>query len=436
MKNRIKQILAMCCACALSFVMIGCDGGSKLRLVDDVNTDPVYLSFFSLGSLSDNDVTKFWSDRFTEQYNKRVYINYESADYYSGSEQTYRELLVRRLESSSPDDLYIINAEDVLEFEKKGYWLDLSDMDFVDNLSDAALYQSTHNGKVFSLPLSYTGFGFVWNIDMLSRLNLTIPQNLDEFKAVCAVLKANGILPYGANKGFALTVPAMSIGLNSLYSSENLNQQIDALNNGAPIGDHVESGFEFLEWMLQNGYMDGAQALNSTPREDDVKMFLNGECGFICSGLGDLRSHDVPFEWRQTGLPLLSGGSVAVYGANNRLCVNPDTKNLAAVRDFVEMIGTPDALAKSAAMDNAMSCAKVDNTPQPDEESQLITLLRSANQIPNQDFALHFNTWENIRDVARTLCSGGTVQDACALLNEKQLDDLANYGNIPLLDEE
>lgn len=433
MKPKLKRIAAFFAALVLAGAVVGCSGGgSRITLIDDVDTNPVYLSFFSPTGLSESDTAKYWSDRFTERYNKRAYINYEGASYYASENLSYRELLVKRLESSSPDDLYIINAEDVLEFEKKGYWMDLSDMQFVDNLSDAALYQSTYNGKVFSLPLSFTGYGFVWNVDLLARLGLTVPHNLAGFLNVCEKVKNSGILPYGANKGYALTVPAMGVGLNDLYSKSNITQEINALNSGAPISDYMLKGYEFLAMMIERGYLDPEQAINANPRAGDFEMFLNGECAFVCSSLGEFREKEMPFEWQQTGLPVLENNCISVYGAMRRVCVNPDTKNLDAVREFIEMIGTPDALAVSANLDRAMSSAKSDTTTEKPEESQLTNLLRASSQIPNQDFALHFNTWESIRDAARTLCTGSTPLEACAVLDAKQIADLESYGDFPV----
>lgn len=431
MKSKLKRIAALFAALMLTAAAAGCSG-AKITLIDDVDTNPVYLNFFSLNEISESNVAKYWSERFTERYNKRVYINYEGASYYAGENMLYRELLVKRLESSSPDDLYIINAEDVLEFDKKGFWMDLSDMAFIENLSEAALYQSTYNGKVFSLPLSFTGYGFVWNVDILKRLGLTVPHGLAEFLNVCEKVKNSGILPYGANMGYALTVPAMGVGLSELYSKADVTQEINALNNGAPISNYMLKGYEFLAMMMERGYIDPEQAINTTPREGDYDMFLRGECAFICSTLGEFREKDVSFEWRQTGLPLLEDGCVSVYGANNRLCVNPDTKNLAAVREFIEMLGTPDALAVSANLDHAISAAKNGGAAEHRAEAQLAALLRTSSQIPNQDFALHFNTWESIRNAARTLCTGSTPLEACAVLDAKQIADLESYGDYPV----
>lgn len=425
-KKHIYPFISLLTAVGMLCALTACGRQENIQLVENPNTQPEYLSFFSAKKMYNSDVSKYWIDRFTEKYNKQVYINFESAAYYADKGESYRELLEKRLESSAPDDLYIISAEDVLDFEKKGYWLDLSGMDFVDNLSEAALYQSTYNGKIFSIPLSFIGFGFAWNLDLLKERGLSVPQNLEEFLYTCEKLKGEGVLPYGANKGFALTVPAMCTGLSSLYGSENQGERIAALNSGEDsISGYLREGFAFLSMMIEKGYMDPEQALASTPREDDVQMFLAQECAFICIGLGDLNNLDKKtFQMETTGLPLLPEGCIAVYGANSRLCVNPNSRHLDTALEFIEMVGTPEALAESAALDKAISSAKGGMASQLPGEEKLAELLRQPGQIPNQDFALHFNTWESIRDVCRELCGGKSVEQACDLLDEKQRAEL------------
>lgn len=431
MKQYIKYYISLLAVLIMLCCLTACNSSSSnIEILDNPNTQPEYLSFFSSKSMSDSDITKYWIDRFTEKYNKKVYINFDGATYYADEGLSYRELLKKRFESSSPDDLYIINAEDVLEFEKKGYWMDLSSMDFVDNLSDAALYQSTYNGKIFSLPLSFSGFGFIWNVDLLAQHGLTIPQNLEEFLEVCEVIKNAGILPYGANRGYSLTVPAMCIGFSELYKSEDRDIKIAALNSGeTPISDYLREGFNFLSQMIEKGYLDPEQALAATPRNEDIQLFLSGKCAFICTGLGILdQLEEKPFQMEVTGLPVLPDGCIAVYGANSRLCINPNSKHLNTALEFIEMVGTPEALEKSAELDNSLSSSKIHEINGFSSEQKLVALLQQPGQIPNQDFALHFNTWESIRDVCKEICTGISIEQACSMLDEKQQTELKKYG--------
>lgn len=432
MKKHIRKWSLLLTSVILIGSLSGCSDEEKLvKIEESQKEDPVYLSYFTSNGLAGTDIGKYWSERFAKEYGQEVYINYDGASYYGNEGLSYRELLEKRLKSSSPDDLYVIKAEDVLEFEKKGYWMDLSGLECVDNLSEAALYQSTYNGKVFSIPLEFTGFGVCWNVDMLEEHGLGVPENLGQFENVCAVLKEAGIVPYGGNKGYALTVPAMCIGMAELYKEEGKEQRIEELNNGkVSVSTYLRRGYEFLNQMIEKGYLDPNQAMSTIPG-DEVKAFQSGKYAFICTGIGNTvfrEAESIDFKLEMTGFPVLPEGCIAVYGADSRLCVNPESKNLDTALEFMEMVGDIEALNESAALGQTMSTAKdADDSAAPLVQKKMYELLKQPGQIPNQDFSLHFNTWENIRDVAREICSGSSVDEACAMLDEKQRADLEEY---------
>lgn len=133
------------------------------------------------------------------------------------------------------------------------------------------------------------------------------------------------------------------------------------------------------------------------------------------------------FEVQLTGLPVLKDGYICVYGANSRLCINPNSKHLDTAKKFVEMIGTTDALDMTAELNHTMSSAKDSNLKVPKDQIEMWELLKQPGQIPNQDFTLHFNTWESIRDVGREVIQGLSVEEACEKLDAKQRQELKAY---------
>ena len=54
--------------------------------------------------------------------------------------------------------------------------------------------------------------------------------------------------------------------------------------------------------------------------------------------------------------------------------------------------------------------------------------LGASPQIPNQDFALHFNTWNTIKELCVKLCEGASVDEVCREYDELQQKELALYG--------
>ena len=354
----------------------------------------------------------------------------DSANYYAADGLSYRELLLKRLASGNADDLYMIHAEDVMEFDGKGYIYDMSALEFTGNLSHDALAQSTYNGKVFSIPLSYTGFGFIWNVDMLKQYGLELPENLEEFLNVCETLKENGILPYGANKDFALTVPVMCVGLSDIYQSDDCNQKLEALSNGTvAISEYMEKGFDFLQMMIDKGYMNPDRALDTLPkREAEKTFFANGNCAFICAIYSGKALEGYPFEIAMTPLPVLENGSICVVGADQRMAVNPRSKNLDAAIAIVEALGqteTLDSFAKSQGRISSSQNATAPDIPQTDP---LIDCIAEGRQIPNQDFSLNFNVWENVRDLSQQVCRGKSAAEVAAEYDSIQMEEISKYG--------
>lgn len=354
----------------------------------------------------------------------------DSANYYAADGLSYRELLLKRLASGNADDLYMIHAEDVLEFDEKGYIYDMSALNFTGNLSHDALTQSTYNGKVFSIPLSYTGFGFIWNVDMLKQYGLELPENLEEFLNVCETLKVNGIMPYGANKDYALTVPVMCAGLYDVYQSDDCNQKLEALSNGTvAISKYMEKGFDFLQMMIDKGYMNPERALETLPkREDEKSFFANGNCAFICAIYSGKALEGYPFEIAMTPLPVLEHGSICVVGADQRMAVNPGSKHLDSAIAIVEALGQTETLDTFVKNQGRISSSKNATAPDIPQTNSLIACIAEGRQIPNQDFSLNFNVWENVRDLSQQLCRGRSAAEVSAEYDSIQMEEISKYG--------
>lgn len=343
---------------------------------------------------------------------------------------SYRELLLKRMESGEADDLYIIPAEDVLEFDRKGYIYDLAHMDFVHNLSEAALNQSTYDGKVFSLPLTYTAFGFLWNVDLLHQFGLEVPENLSEFLVVCETLKQNGIVPYGSNMDYGLSLLAMGAGLAPLYRGENPEQKLAQLTEGTlPISTYMRAGFTFLKMMIDSGYLNIEQALSTQPNsEEERNRFRDGQCALISTICrGSAFSDDYPFEMAMTAMPILEEGTICVVGADQRLAVNPNSKHLDEALAAVEALGTVETLNEFARLQRKTSSARGNEAATLPQAAPLISSLTTDEQIPNQDFSLHFNTWNTIKELCVKLGEGASVDAVCEEYDTLQLQEIATY---------
>lgn len=429
-KTAYKAIALL--AVLLVVSIAGCHEDEKrVKLIDKQEKETVIHLFSSDGLFSSSNQAKYWSENFSAQTGVHAVIDYEEGWYYAENGRDGRALLRKRITSSRPDDMYIINAEDMVEYARKGYLLDMSEFDFVSRLSEMALRLSTVDGKVYCLPLSYTGFGLYWNMDLLKKYDLKVPENYGELLTVWDTLVENGITPYAGNKGYALTVPVMCLSFSEIYKSENQEQLLKELADGTtPVSTYARKGFMFLKLMCDKGYLNPKETLATVPNgKDEAAKFMNSEAACV-SSLMNARDYGDPvktgFAVKLTGWPLLENGQVSVVGTSQKLCINPKSKHLAIVKKFVEMAGTEEALLKCTE-DGKVSAGKKNNPCKYREvEREFCELIQSNGQIPNADMRLKLNLWENIRDVSRLILAGeATVDQACQMLDEAQQRTIA-----------
>ncbi|MCQ5128674.1 extracellular solute-binding protein [Butyricicoccus faecihominis] len=431
MKRKLTKAGLLVALTVLALVGAGCGmGQTDPELYLDHSIPETPITIFTQNEEVSDAIEDCCKTVLNQDGSTNIMVYSDSANFYADEGLSYRELLLKRLSSGTADDLYLIPAEDVLEFDEKGYIYDMSDLDFTGNLSQDALIQSTYDGKVFSLPLSYTCFGFIWNVDMLREYGLNVPENLEEFLHVCQTLKENGILPYGANKDFALTVPVMCAGLYDLYQGEGCAQKVEAVSNGAtPVSTYMEKGFAFLQMLIDKGYMDPERALDTLPsREEEREFFAERNCAFICALYRGKAFRGYPFEIQMTPLPVLESGSICVVGADQRLAVNPGSQHLDAAVAIVEALGRTETLDSFANNQGKISSSRNATAPDIPQSDLLIACVAEGGQIPNQDFRLHFNVWDTVRELSQQLCQGRSVAEVTAEYDAIQREEISKYG--------
>ena len=123
--KRYMVCLAAGFACML--LLSSCSG--KVDAPDiyiDQNEPDVVVSLFTQGANITEAINECCTNVINPNNRGNIILYSDSASYYAEDSLSYRELLLKRLESGQADDLYIITAEDVLEFDQKGYIYDLS----------------------------------------------------------------------------------------------------------------------------------------------------------------------------------------------------------------------------------------------------------------------------------------------------------------------
>ena len=104
-------------------------------------------------------------------------------------------LQARAVANDMPDIVTFTYNNSDLAYVRDGFYLDLTDQAFMQNVTDSALESNKIDGKNYYLPYISNAYGVYYNVDIFEANDIAIPTTLDELSAACEKLQAAGITP-------------------------------------------------------------------------------------------------------------------------------------------------------------------------------------------------------------------------------------------------
>ena len=111
-------------------------------------------------------------------------------------DESYGYLKSLMVSGNAPDIIQLQSYDAVFEFSKAGYLLDLSSEPVISLTSKKWLSAVSREGKVYGLPMDFSGIGIFYNKEIFGKYGLTPPNTYLELKRICGVLKGYGIHPF------------------------------------------------------------------------------------------------------------------------------------------------------------------------------------------------------------------------------------------------
>lgn len=236
------------------------------------------------------------------------YWTYTAENY---QDRTYDEVCLDRARSNM-DDLYLLNPDIILALGSEGHLMDLSGLDSAKNLRDIIRVANTVDGKLVAIPQEVVAYGLFVNMDLFRQYGLELPDTPEEFLECCRVFQENGIeTPIGANRWWLETF-VLAQAYADLYNGGNTQAEIDALNSGEKrYSDYMRPGFEFLQTLIDRGYVDARKALVSEAIEGEGADFLAGKTPIVMAYWGAANTETAygktDFEMQVIGFPSSRG---------------------------------------------------------------------------------------------------------------------------------
>ncbi|MCI9430312.1 MAG: extracellular solute-binding protein [Lachnospiraceae bacterium] len=433
MGKRVGKLLVFCLAGIIVLITAACgaEGESGNNLIAFEEDDEKVINLFGPMEKSNPNAENIARTAFDltvaiaeEKLGLTVeYRTYTAENY---QEKTYDDVALDRVRNHM-DDLYLLNPDTIQVLGEEGMLLDLSVLDSAENLREVVRTANTVDGKLVAIPQEVVVHGLFVNKDMFDKYNLVLPETPEDLLECCRVFQENGIeTPVGANRWW-LENFVFAIGYADLYNGGNTSAEIEALNRGErKYSDYMRPGFEFLQELIDNGYIDAETAYTYEAIEGEGPDFLAQKTPIVMAYWGAANAETAygnpDFELQVIGFPSSRGQMPVVSMTGYGIC--------AEAENLEDTIKTLDVLLSDEALQLYAETNKVISPSQNVEVECIPALKPLYDRVQDNVYVLGSNAgmkveqWGNTCLIVRELLNGATVDECMAMLDQLQEETL------------
>ncbi len=347
------------------------------------------------------------------------YWTYTAEDY---QDKTYDEVALERARNNM-DDLYLLNPDVILALGAEGKLMDLSGLDSAKNLREIIRTANTVDGKLVAIPQEVVVYGLFVNVDLFKQYDLPLPKTPEDLLECCRIFKENGIeTPIGANRWW-LECFVFALAYADLYNGGNTQAEIAALNSGeARYSDYMRPGFEFLQLLIDQGYVDAEKALVSEAIEGEGADFLAGKTPIVMAYWGAANTKtaygETNFEMQVIGFPS-SRGPMPVMPMTG-WAVGAEAEHAEDAMRVMDIMLSDEALQIFSETNRVIS-------PSKNVKVDCVPALRPLNDrieegvyVLGSNAGMSVEQWGNTCLIVRDLLGGATVDECMAAFDALQ----------------
>ncbi len=431
-RKRSKRRAAACVLVLAALVLAACGGDDELKnLVQDTEEEERVVNLFSPMEKTDPDAenvarsaTDLTIAMAEEDLDVTVtYKTYTAEDY---QDKTYDDVTLDRARNNM-DDMYLLNPDVILALGEEGKLMDLSRLESAKNLREIIRTANTVDGKLVAIPQEVVAYGLFVNKDMFDRYELELPETPKEFLECCRVFKENGIeTPIGANRWWLETF-VFAQAYADLYNGGNTEAEIAALNSGeARYSDYMRPGFEFLQELIDLGYIDAEKALVSEAIEGEGEDFLNQKTPMVMAYWGAANTETAygktDFEMQVIGFPS-SRGQMPVVPVTG-FGIGAEAAHAEDALQVLDIILSDEALQVYSETNRVIS-------PSENVSVECVPALKPLNErieegvyVLGSNAGMKVEQWGNTCLIVRDLLGGATVDECMAAFDKLQDETL------------
>ena len=432
-KNCVKRLTGLVLSGMLVFLMAACgsSGEEDVNLLKPEEENKKTVTMFSPIEKTDpeaDNVARSAADKTILLAEERldVKVDYHTYTAETYKDKTYDDVALDRA-GNNMDDFYLLNPDTIRQLGKEGKLADLSGLECVKNLRDVVKTANTIDGKLVAIPQEVVAYGLFINKDMFDQYHIKLPETPEDFLQCCKTFKENGIeTPVGANRWWLETF-VLAQAYADLYNGGNTEAEIAALNSGKrKYSDYMRPGFEFLQKMIDRGYIDAEKALVSEAIDGEGEDFLNQKTPIVMAYWGAANSETAygktDFNMLVIGFPSSRGPMPVMPMTGYGVGVNAEHKEEAM--GVMDVILSDEALQLYAETNQVIS-------PSKNVKVECIPQLKPLNdRIEENIYVLGANAgmkveqWGNTCLIVRKLLGGATVDECMKEFDKLQEESL------------
>lgn len=428
-----KKIVAVCLAGAVVFTMPSCSKMKKTtrNLITSEKEEKRPVNLFGPMEKSKPDAANMARSAFDITVGiaeEKLGINVEYRTYTAENyeEKTYDDVTLDRVHNNM-DDLYLLNPDTIQILGEEGELLDLSVLDSAKNLREVVKTANFVNGRLVAIPQEVVAHGLFVNKDLFDKYNLELPETPEDLLECCRIFKENGYeTPIGANRWW-LENFVFAQAYADLYNGGNTDAEIEALNSGkSKYSDYMRQGFQYLDKMIELGYIDAKTAYTYEAIEGEGPDFLAQKTPIVMAYWGAANTETAygkpDFELQVIGFPSKLGQMPVVSMTGYGISVEAE--------HLEDAVNTLDILLSDEALEVYAKTNKV-ISPSKNVEVECIPALKPLNdKIEENVYVLGSNAnmkveqWGNTCLIVRDLLKGATVDECMAKFDKLQEESL------------
>ncbi len=429
----LKRIVSAVLTGALIFVLAACGGEDNTikNLLSDEGEEEKTVNLFAPMEKSKPDVENAARSAFDltveiaeEELDLVVeYRTYTAENY---KEQTYDEVALNRARNHM-DDFYLLNPDTVMVLGKEGKLCDLSDLEIAGHLREVVKTANTIDGKLVAIPQEVVVYGLFINKDMFKQYHLSLPNTPEEFLECCRVFQENGIeTPVGANRWWLETF-VFAQAYAELYNGGDTEAKIEALNKGeAKYSDYMRPGFEFLQEMIDHGYIDAETALIYEAIEGEGGDFLAQKTPIVMAYWGAANAETAyanpDFNMEVIGFPSKLGQMPVMPMTG--FGISTEAEHLEDTKKVLDTILSDQALQIYSETNRVISPSENVDVECVPALQPLKDLVDDGVYVLGSNAGMNVEQWGNTCLIVRDLLGGASVEECMAEFDRMQQESL------------